>query len=171
MNKKFTSKNELRIWAKEDRKNIDYPTILVANLRQTEEYQMAKHVMIFYPKRYEVNLLFLLEDDSKTFYLPKIKDDNLLCCSYRKDTKLDYSCFNTCEPCTKPCDKSQIDLIIVPALCCDKENYRLGYGGGFYDRFLKEIECTKCVCIPQIFILDTVFAEEYDVKIDKIITV
>lgn len=170
MKQEFTIKKDLRIWAKRLRKNIDCSDILVKNLMQTEEYKNARHIMIFYPKQDEVNLLSLLEDESKIFYLPKINKDKLLCCQYSKGEELCNSCFGTCEPLTNECHKEKIDLVIVPALCCDKNNYRLGYGGGFYDRFLEKFFGTTICCLPNIFIVDTIFPEKHDKKIDLIIT-
>lgn len=165
-------KTKLRKWAKEERKKLDMQAInkkLVENLRQTEEYKQAKNVMIFYPKDREVNLLSLL-DDNKNFFLPKINGQELLYCPYCKEDKLCTSCFNTQEPLTEPSNKT-IDLIIVPALAVDKNNYRLGYGGGFYDRFLANKSCTKIVCIPSKLIVETVYPESFDIPVDKIISI
>lgn len=166
-------KQELRKWAKKERKKLDIQALsfeLVYKLKETKEYQLAKNIMLFYPKENEVNLLSLLEDSSKNFYLPKIDGKDLLCCPYKNGDKLCSSCFNTHEPTTNPVEKSFIDLVIVPALAVDKNNYRLGYGGGFYDRFL-EVNVTKVVCIPKELVVETVFPEEHDVKMDRIIIV
>lgn len=165
------NKQELRSWAKEKRKNIIIDNrLLVKNLMQTEAYRNAKNILIFYPLKYEVNLLLLLEDKTKNFYLPKIDGENLLCCPFSEGDELCESCFKTLEPTTNPCDKQMMDLVIVPALCCDKNNYRLGYGGGFYDRFLKDFSGTKIVCLPQDLVVNDVFAEDYDVPVDFIVT-
>ena len=169
----MNTKNELRLWAKNKRKDINIENIskiLVEKLKQTKEYQEAKNVMIFYPKTNEVDLLSLLEDESKKFYLPKIDKENLLCCFYKKGDELCKSCFKTMEPLTEPVSSGNIDLIIVPALAVDKNKYRLGYGGGYYDRFLKDVNCTKCVCISKELVLDTVLAQEHDIKMDIIVT-
>lgn len=164
------SKQELRKWAKEKRKNFFFDNqLLVKKLVATKEYQNARNILIFYPLKYEVNLLSLLEDETKNFYLPKIDNENLLCCSYCKDDELCESRFKTLEPKTKSCDKNLIDLAIIPALCCDKNNYRLGYGGGFYDRFLKDFRGKKITCLSKEFIVDCVFAEKYDIPVDLVI--
>ena len=63
-----------------------------------------------------------------------------------------------------------IDLVVVPALCCDKKNYRLGYGGGFYDRFLNDFCGIKIVCLPKKLLVDTVYPEEFDIPVDLVIT-
>lgn len=164
-------KTNLRKWAKEERKKLDMNALsekLVEKLKQTEEYKQAKTVMIFYPKGDEVNLLSLLKDESKTFYLPKIDGQNLLCCSYKNGDELCESCFKTKEPLSEPSLRTP-DLVIVPALAVDKQNYRLGYGGGFYDRFLSGKNCTKIVCIPKNLIVETVYPETFDIPVDKII--
>ena len=167
-------KQQLRIWVKEERKKLDIEILsceLVKKLRESEEYKQAKNIMLFYPKEFEVNLLELIKDKSKNFYLPKINGNSLLCCPYGEDDELCESCFKTQEPLTEPVQKSIIDLVIVPALAVDKNNYRLGYGGGFYDRFLSNINCNTITCIPEVFCLDTVFAESYDIRVDKVIAV
>ncbi len=165
----MTTKKELR----EKYKNYDkslYSSILVNKLQETEEYKNAKTIMIFYPLTNEVNMLELMHDSSKQFYLPKIDRENLLCCPYKLNDKLSLSKYKTKEPCTLPCNVNNIDLIIVPALACDKKNYRLGYGGGFYDRLLKDYRGCKICCIPKELLLDTVCAEKYDIPMNFVLT-
>ena len=180
-------KKALRQWARGKRFGLDMESIshvLVKKLEQTKEYQHAKNIMIFYPLKDEVNLLSLLEDESKTFYLPKIDGSNLLCCRYDKDTPLCESCFHTMEPVVPSSQPSPAgqgrkvflpDLVIVPALAVDKNNYRLGYGKGFYDRFLginkvNNPSLKTIVCIPKELIVETIFPNEHDVPVDLIIT-
>ena len=170
----MNNKQQLRRWAKEERKKLDILKIsskLVKKLKETDEYRQAKNIMIFYPLKDEINLLGLLEGSDKNFYLPKIGGENLLCCPFGKNTELCESCFKTKEPTTNPVRKNLIDLVIVPALAVDKNNYRLGYGGGFYDRFLSGVNAIKIVCIPKEFLVETVFSEKHDIKIDKIIAI
>ena len=166
------NKNLLRKWAKDKRKELDMvriSAILADKLAQTEEYKNSKNIMIFYPTIFEVNLLSLLKDNSKIFYLPRIKENELECCKYSDGDELCESCFHTLEPTCTSCDKKNIDLVIVPALACDKNGYRLGYGGGFYDRFLQNYKGKKVVCIPKELIVSTVYPENHDIKMDSIL--
>ena len=166
------NKQELRCWAKEKRKNISIDNnLLVKNLMQTEAYRNAKNILIFYPLKYEVNLLSLLKDKTKNFYLPKIDGESLLCCPFCDGDELCESFFKTLEPITKPCDKQMIDLVVVPALCCDKKNYRLGYGGGFYDRYLSIHKGLYKAAVAFDFqIVDHVPVEDTDILPDIVIT-
>ena len=167
------NKQALRKWAKEEREKLDIVKIsseLVQKLKDTKEYRQSKNIMIFYPKENEINLLELLKDKSKKFYLPKIDGDNLLCCPYKLGDALSDSSFKTKEPKTESVENTLLNLVIVPALAVDKNGYRLGYGGGYYDRFLLGLNCVKIVCIPENFIVKTVYPERHDIKIDKIIT-
>ena len=166
-------KQELRKWSKQERSKLDMKALsdeLVQRLIQTEEYKNAKNIMIFYPLKDEVNLLNLLNDKSKVFYLPKIEGDKLLCCRYDNDTELCESCFHTKEPLNKPELSLIPDLIIIPALAVDKNKYRLGYGKGFYDRFLIGCTAKKIVCIPKELIVETIFPDKHDIPTDIIIT-
>ena len=143
---------------------------LVQNIRQNDAYKKAKHVMLFYPTRYEVNLLKLLEDDKK-FYFPRVKEDDLLVCPYENWVQLEKSEFNILEPCSNPVEPKVLDLIIVPALMVDKKGYRLGYGGGFYDRFLANSmrkAVTMCAISEELFV-NKLPHEEFDIPIDIIV--
>ena len=167
------NKQLLRIWVKEKRKELDMAkisAILADKLVQIEEYKNAKNIMLFYPLKDEVDLLSILEDKSKNFYLPRINGDELECCPYCASEELCISRFHTKEPICEACAKSEIDLIIVPALACDKNNFRLGYGKGFYDRFLKDYKGKTISCIPHEFFVETVFPFESDIKIDRVLT-
>lgn len=167
------NKQELRLIQKQKRAQLDMEKlseILVHKLFDTKEYKNSQNIMLYYPLKDEVDLLKLLDDKEKNFFLPKIEGDNLLCCPYAKNDKTFLSCYKTCEPLTKPCNKNLIDAVIVPALAVDGTNYRLGYGGGYYDRFLKDFSGIKIVCIPQALLVESVFPQDFDIRMDVIVT-
>lgn len=146
-------------------------SLAIFKIRGTDVYKSAKNVLLFYPMRYEINLLDLLDDD-KNFYLPKVCGQKLFICPFKKGDKLEKSaCFNVNEPCTAPVDTNILDLIIVPALMVDKYGNRLGYGGGFYDRFLSDNPLIKTITpIPKELFVEELPIESLDKKIEYIIT-
>ncbi|MDR1327893.1 MAG: 5-formyltetrahydrofolate cyclo-ligase [Heliobacteriaceae bacterium] len=168
------NKTDLRTRAKAIRKTLDMPALsaeLTEKLRTHEFYKSAKNVMIYYPKEDEINVLGLLSDD-KNFYLPRVNGDLLHACPYCTDDKLECSSFNVMEPCTAAVDTKILDLIVVPALMADKNNFRLGYGGGFYDRFLAANPgIFSTVLIPQELFIDSLPVESFDIPVNKIIVI
>lgn len=168
------SKPELRLIAKDIRKNLDICKVsekIVQNVRNHVFYKQAKNVMLFYPTKYEVNLLSLLKDD-KNFYLPRVSGENLLVCRYNVGDVLVKSDFNIMEPDTAEESVEVLDLVIVPALMADKNGFRLGYGGGYYDRFLtkyRNIFKTIAV-IPKDLYQESLPTDEFDVPVDFVIS-
>lgn len=67
-------------------------------------------------------------------------------------------------------DKNEIDLVIVPGVAFDKEGYRLGYGGGFYDRFLSNLNCTSIGIAFELQIFNCIPKEDHDIKLDYIVS-
>lgn len=168
------TKSDLRKKAKCIRKSLsiaEKSTIAIEKIRENTLYIPAKNVLIYYPLRYELNLLALL-DDEKNFYLPRVCGENLQICPFKKGDKLVTSSFNICEPCSNFINPRNLDLVVVPALMADKSGFRLGYGGGFYDRFLVENNAVKTILpIAKELIVEELPHEEFDIKIDEIIPV
>lgn len=165
-------KTHLRTKFKEERKSLDVEQIsrdIVRNIRSQAFYKKAEHVMIFYPLKYEINLLDLLNDD-KNFYFPKVHGENLLVCPYDGSIRLEKSALNIYEPVSEPVEAEILDLIFVPALAVDKKYYRLGYGGGYYDRFLKGCNAVTAVVIPEDFIIEELPHDIFDVAVEHVIT-
>lgn len=168
-------KKKLRIKAKNIRSNLAMDKIskkLSELIKQNDLYKNAKNVMIFYPKEQEVDLRILL-NDNKNFYLPRVNGDNLEICPYNIGDKLEQSDLGIMEPISASININIIDLIILPALMADKEGYRLGYGGGYYDRLLKKINknCKTITPLPTELITDKLPHESHDINTDVIIDV
>ena len=66
--------------------------------------------------------------------------------------------------------KEEIDLVIVPGLGFDTRGLRIGYGGGFYDRFLKDFKGTTVGLTFSECMTDNLPYDEYDVPVDMVIT-
>ena len=168
----MTDKIELRKKAKNIRKNLPMKEIsgqLVDLIRKNKVYSDSKNVMLFYPTEFEVDLRELF-NDNKNFYLPKVDGEELLVCPYIND--LQKSHFGIYEPCSKSISAEILDLVIVPALMCDKNGYRLGYGGGFYDRFINKYGKnfkTLCPVSKELFV-ENLPVDKFDKKVDFIIT-
>ncbi|MFN5726135.1 MAG: 5-formyltetrahydrofolate cyclo-ligase [Pseudanabaena sp.] len=63
-----------------------------------------------------------------------------------------------------------IDLILIPAVACDRQCYRLGYGGGFYDRWLPNSTGFKAGIIFDDFYINMIPSDIWDMPLDAIIT-
>ena len=167
------NKTDLRVHAKIIRKGLDIPSVsssILNMIRENKTYQNAQNVMIFYPMKYEINLLPLLEDD-KNFYLPKVYDEDILVCPFKFGDVLVTSHFKVQEPCSNPVNPEILDLIFVPALMADKDGFRLGYGGGFYDRFLAKYKGIKTILpISSALLVEKLPRESFDRKADIVIS-
>lgn len=169
----MNKKTDLRIKAKAIRKDLDIIEVsekLTCLVRASTQYQQAQNVMLFYPTKFEVNLLGLLDDVGKNFYFPRVDGENMLVCPYQKGDKLEKSCFNILEPCSEPVCANILDFVIVPALMVDKKGFRLGYGGGFYDRFLAGVKNVKTMCaVPNELLTEVLPNQDFDIPVDFVI--
>ena len=166
-------KKELRKWAKEKRSTLCVDVVsseIKTKLFSSEVYKNAKNIMCYYSFGSEVSTLEYFSDNSKNWYLPKISDNDLLVCPYCSDFVENKYKIN--EPNSKPVDETVIDMVIIPALVADKNGYRIGYGKGYYDRFLKKLsECVcKVVLVYSELLINDVHPDAFDEKCDYIVT-
>lgn len=61
-------------------------------------------------------------------------------------------------------------LCVVPALACDRSGYRLGYGGGYYDRFLRDYPGEKVLILYKCCLVTHLWHGRFDVPVDRIVT-
>ena len=70
----------------------------------------------------------------------------------------------------QPVDPSQLDLVIVPMVGGDEQRNRIGYGKGFYDRFLSKTDCPTIGLCFEDCIVEEIPVESFDVSLTAIIT-
>lgn len=167
-------KTALRVKFKNLRKTFDLADlsrVLTEKIKNSVLYKNAWHIMIFYPTKYEIDVRGLLSDDTKKFYLPRVNGEDLEVCPFREGDALLKSSYNIMEPLSEPVGAEGLDLAIVPALAVDRQNYRLGYGGGFYDRFLaKNLNVKTIVPICSKQVVDSLLVDVFDKAVDLVIT-
>ncbi|MDF3047720.1 MAG: prmC [Candidatus Midichloriaceae bacterium] len=128
-------------------------------------------VAIYAPINSEVNLLSHLEIIKANFYLlPVVRGDTLEFHAWSPSESLDKGKF-----CLEPKYSSPLipDVIITPCLGFDKNNHRLGYGKGFYDRTLTSSIYKKALKIGVAYSqqeLDELSNEPHDIALDLIVT-
>ncbi len=87
-------------------------------------------------------------------------------------TSLKPSTYGILEPdsTAKRVPKKEVDIVMVPGLAFDQEGYRLGYGGGYYDKYLEEFAGISIgVCFREC-LADRLPRENYDKPVDRIMT-
>ena len=106
----------------------------------------------------------------KKLLLPKMLDREIIkAIEYTGKFIIDNS-FGIKEP-VGEIYNGDIDLIIVPGVVFDIEGNRIGYGRGYYDRFLKLYPRARKISLAYEFqIIDNLEVEEHDEKIDEIVT-
>ena len=110
------------------------------NLIQSRFKKNFLKIALYYPSNYELNVLKVLDFNNilkQDILLPVTDKNNLMnFFSWRKNDILFVNQFGILEP--SKAQKKIPDIILVPILAFDKDKYRLGYGKGYYDRFLNK---------------------------------
>lgn len=66
--------------------------------------------------------------------------------------------------------REELDVILVPNLCCDRAGYRLGHGGGYYDRYLAGYRGFTVALCPEELMVDALPREEHDRPVELVIS-
>lgn len=115
---------------------------LLAELLASPAYREAETLATYLSLPHEVDtsgLIARAQADGKRVLVPKVLGlGKMIFVAYDPD-QLVAGAFGILEPASdQPVPKAEIDLIHVPGLIFDPRGYRLGYGGGFYDRYLAD---------------------------------
>ena len=130
----------------------------------------------YYPYNYEIDaieILINLEKQNYQISLPKIK----------KNSQMDFFYWSSQDPLQinkygipEPTSNKMVtpNILLVPLVAFDKNYNRIGYGGGFYDRYIKKIKkIKKIITIGLAYSfqrINQIPADKYDEKLDFIVT-
>ena len=165
----------LKLRKSKSKKSINISPSNIYSYLKKKNYNL-KIVGGYYPSNYEINDLKILNYFFKmgsSISLPKIKKKNQMeFYKWYKNDPLLINKFGIPEP--DATNKVYPDILFVPLVAFDKKLNRLGYGGGFYDRYIQKIsKIKKVVKVGLAFSfqkLKTIPVNKHDKKLDIIIT-
>lgn len=140
----------------------------------TEQYQKAKTIYGYLPYNQEVRTVPILEQtlvDGKRVAVPKIFGDEMKFIYLTDLTQVEEGYAGIPEPVADgPVADDPTALVLMPGLAFDKEGHRVGYGGGFYDKFLtKEPQHPTVALCYDFQISEELPTEEFDVPVDLVL--
>lgn len=174
-------KEELRKKGLASRNQIPHDEVKVLSKRIIEQIKkqvdmMNYQVLGFYmPLGNEVDLIPLMTeliDLGKTIVIPKVHNQYTMdFYPIKAIDDIHFGHFGVLEPnSNKKMPKNEIDIIFIPGIYFSYKNYRLGFGGGYYDRYLKDYHQEKVgICFSFQHIFD-IPSENHDIPLDFIIT-
>ncbi len=145
---------------------------------QLEEFQRAERIFFYASYRAEVDTFELISEalrQNKRVALPKVYPEKKVMRFYW------IRALNTVSPGYRgipepvPEDEAmaeEADLVVVPAVAYNERGYRLGYGGGYYDRFLKEVR-KETITVGLAYdeqIIGPLPTDDWDMPVDIVIT-
>ena len=149
----------------------------IANkLLSLPEFQAADCVMFFYSIWNEPDTIRLMEkafELGKTVALPEtLKGGIMKARAVNSLRELKPAVFNIPAP---PPDMPELipedlDFILVPSVAYDSKGFRLGHGGGYYDRFLTRTGAFKCGIAREQMLIDAAPRGKHDIAVDCLVT-
>lgn len=180
----MTTKKELRAICKEKRAAIsnkdEKSADAVRKILRLDELKNADAIFVFYPIKGELDLLPIAEfawQSGKAVGFPLCEDkDGKM--TFRKVGSLDElvdGSFGTKEPSNTAKElEPKNAVILLPALAADKKGFRLGYGKGYYDRYLAKHADLKPFTVCAVYkelIFDELPHDDFDVACNAVVSV
>ena len=162
---------EMKAISQEQKQAIDQS--LTERLLQHPFYQEAKVIATYLSFPHEFQTQELIEQalkDGKKVLIPKTYPKGRMDFVVYDSQQLVKTSFGLLEPQgnLEVVDASQIDLIHVPGLAFTTEGYRIGYGGGYYDRYLKHFSGNTLSTVYPCQIRDFI-PEDHDIPVQEVL--
>jgi len=167
------TKGQLRAEMKKRRNELpsvtckEHNLVIFSQLSAHPEFINAQYIGYYYPIQHEVNIFQELAKSDKTLAYPYFDNQQMF---FVKNVSATTSIISTGLSVKKPkLDQNTIkvvpDLLIIPAVAINTCGYRLGYGGGYYDRYLHQYPNTKTIALfYEAQLIEQNFQEAFDVK-------
>ncbi len=172
-------KHQLRQKSKHIRSSLTADACLRASeaicdhIQSWDVFHESQTILTYLPMQNEVDLTSLLKNHPhKKWAIPRILPKNQMAFHVYDPSNLILHAYGMWEP-SPDCaivPPSEIDLALVPGLAFDAQGWRLGFGGGFYDRFLCDFEGVTLGITYQSLFVENVPYGEYDIPMKFVVT-
>lgn len=181
------NKSEIRTYIKNLKKQLSTEEVnarsekIAKNFFLQPFYKDAKNIYLYVSYNQEVNTKIIISQmlkDKKRVAVPKIVDGDMVFHEITSLQQLSVGAFGILEPnVVSPVEKNPLwnehTIMVLPGLAFDKNGGRVGYGGGYYDRYLeknRERITMKIALAYDFQVFEHIEVESFDEKIDTIIT-
>ena len=143
---------------------------------RSESYRNAETIFCYVGTSREINTMPLLHAalrDGKTLALPYCRALGVMeARQIRNLSDLVTGKYNILAPKLEcpTVEPEAIDLAIVPCCTANERGQRLGYGGGFYDRYLPRMRCPKVALCRRHLVTEDIPMDDHDVTVDYLVT-
>lgn len=173
-------KKSLRKKISEQKRSMTPEQIQVASeklgelFRASEQYRDAKTIYGYLPYNQEVRTVPILQralEEGKRVAVPKVYGDEMRFIYLADLNQVEKSDYGIPEPIDDgPVADDPTALVLMPGLAFDKEGHRIGYGGGFYDKFLaaEPDHPTLALCY-EFQMVEELPTEEFDIPVDIVL--
>jgi len=142
-------------------------------LRKSKIFKDANKIGAYYPIGSEVLTQDILQEvlsSGRELFLPKVVEDEI---EFRKTTDFSYlekGNFDIMEPKDNCPADNNLDLLLVPTVGISQDGVRLGYGHGFYDKFLSKNKVETVSLIYEKQVIKKIPRTEHDIIMNWILT-
>lgn len=141
---------------------------------ETDAYRQAKTIYGYLPYNQEVRTWAILEQalaDGKKVAVPKVYGEEMRFLYLEDLTQVEKGYSGIPEPIAdEPVAEDETALVLMPGLAFDPQGHRIGYGGGFYDKFLSREPNHPTVALCYEFqMVEHLETEEFDIPVDVVI--
>ncbi|WP_304084599.1 5-formyltetrahydrofolate cyclo-ligase [Maridesulfovibrio ferrireducens] len=181
-------KNEIRRSLQVQRERLSKSEVesmsreIVFSVLSLAEWKKAKEVLLYWPIKNEVDVIPLFHDaleSGKKIFLPCCRKNEPGIMDFgvvRAEADLLHGSFGIKEPCRSKCEFPDVvspDIMIIPGVGFDRRGYRIGFGGGYYDRFLARPQKSVFLAVGVCYyfqIIDEIAVEAWDKPVQSICT-
>lgn len=170
-------KSDLRIKHLTIRKNMSveererFSSLIFNRLIQFAKYH--NRIGVYISMEHEVDTRRFIDWcllNKKHVYVPKIVNKQMIFIEIHSFDECSINKMGILEPYTNSPTSDEIELMIVPMLAYNERNYRLGYGKGYYDQYLKTSNAYRLGICFSVNFEPELFEQEHDVKLAQIFT-